>query len=152
LSDVVLYSILAAPFDQKKYDFVKPELFHGMYNHIYNKQERTRISVMHDQASSYDQQGNVVDNEYPTDFVMPTRFQCLHREKDIIVDETGDSTTQGNNGHLDGQKFLTTRKGKSRDRYITNECNFTVLPFVAATEEPTICVVIVAKKRSLKME
>jgi hypothetical protein len=38
-------------FDQKKDDFVKPELFHGMYNQIYAKQVRAGISVMHDKES-----------------------------------------------------------------------------------------------------
>jgi hypothetical protein len=140
-------------FDQKKDDFVKPELFHGMYNKIYyTKQVHTGISVIHDKASSYDLQGNVVDDDDPASFGIPTRFQCLHPEKVIMVDETGNSTNQVKNGHRGGQKFLTTRKGKTRERYSTKYYHFTVLPFVEATGEPVMCAVVVAKKGPLTME
>jgi hypothetical protein len=104
----ILHEKKHVKFDHKEDDFVKPELFHGMYNQIYTKQVHTCISVMHDQASSYDQQGNFVDDDDPTAFGMPTRFQCLHPEKVIMVDDTGDDTNQGKNGQRGGKKFLTT--------------------------------------------
>jgi hypothetical protein len=136
-------------FDQKKDDFLKPELFHGMCNQIYAKQVCTRVSVMHDKASSCDRKGNVVDYVDPTACGMPTRFQCLYPEKVIMVDETGDNTNQGNNGHRGGQKFLTTPKGKDRETCINKDCHFTVLLFVASTGEPVMCAVFVAKKGTL---
>jgi hypothetical protein len=76
----------------------------------------------------------------------------LHPEKVIIVDEAGDSSNQAKNGNLGGQNFLTTRHRKARDRCNTNDCNFTVLPFVATMGEPIMCAVIVAKKGPLTME
>jgi hypothetical protein len=41
-------------FDQKKDDFVKRELFQGMYTQIYTKQVRTSISVIHPEERCYD--------------------------------------------------------------------------------------------------
>jgi hypothetical protein len=42
-------------FDQKKDDFVKPELFQGMYNKMYTKQVCIGISVMHTEERWYEQ-------------------------------------------------------------------------------------------------
>jgi hypothetical protein len=97
-----------AKFEQNEDDFVKPELFQAIYDQIYKKQVRTSISLMHKKASSYDRRGNAVDEDYAADVRFPTKYECLHQEKVIFVDETGENTNQTKNGHHGGQTLITT--------------------------------------------
>jgi hypothetical protein len=94
-----------AKFDQKKDDFVKLEIFQGMYDQIYTKQVRTGIAIQHKEARLYDGRGNVADNDDPAAVGLPTKYKCIHPEKVIFVNETGENTNQAKSG---GQKFLTT--------------------------------------------
>jgi hypothetical protein len=81
---------------------------------------------------------------------LPTKYKSIHPEKVIFVDETGEDAAK--NGNRGGQKFLTTWNSKARERWSTKDCHFTVLLFKAATGEPVMCAVIVAKKGPLTME
>jgi hypothetical protein len=68
--------------------------------------------VTHKKASSYDRGGNIVNADGNAAVGLPTKYECLHPEKVIFVDETSENTNQTNNGHRDGQKFTGVNLGR----------------------------------------
>jgi hypothetical protein len=100
----------------------------------------------------YERRGNAIENDDPADVGLPTKYQCLHPERVIVVDDTGENTNQAKNGNRGRQRLITALHGKAREWRSTNDYKFTVLPFTMATGEPIMCDVSVAKNRPLAME
>jgi hypothetical protein len=108
--------------------------------------------IQHKEEILYDLRGNVVDNDDPGGVGLSTKYQCIYPEKVIFVDETGEKTNQAKNGNRGGQRFIATRHGEAREWCSTKNCQFTALPFTAATGDPMMGDVIVSKEGSLTME
>ena len=72
---------------------------------------------------------------------LPSRYELLHPEYLLFVDEVGSNTDMRKDKQ--GNKKVITEKGfKGTQEAITTDLHYTVMGFTAATGDPVLCVVI----------
>jgi len=79
------------------------------------------------------------------------RYELIHPDHFIFVNQVGNNTTQAKDGQVGGQTYLCSKDGRPQQRAATKDVQFTVLGFTTADGEPLLCAIIFAAK-TMKQE
>jgi hypothetical protein len=81
-----------------------------IYDKIYSQLVEVGLAVQHPEPVWHDKDGNVVDEEHLA-VGLKSRFELIHPDWLIFVDEVGFNTSQTKDGQVGGEKFLCTADG-----------------------------------------
>ncbi len=97
-------------FDSKRADWCNYLNMEEMYHEIYRNLCSTGIACEHPEAQWRDKNGEVVETEEEA-FGCKTRYELIHPDHFIFVDEVGNNTSQAKDGQVGGQTFLCSKDG-----------------------------------------
>ena len=80
--------------------------------------------------------------EYQGDLV--TKYVLVRPEMCLVVDEVGSNISQRGDGHVRGRKYCCEFGSIPQNRASHNDRHFTCLGFTSLSDEPVLCVVIIA--------
>jgi len=132
-------------FDSKRADWCNYLNMEEMYHEIYKNLCSAGIACEHPEAQWRDSNGDVVETEDEA-FGCKTRYELIHPDHFIFVDEVGNNTSQAKDGQVGGQTYLCSKDGRPQQRAATKDAHFTVLGFTAADGKPLLCAIIFAAK------
>ena len=86
---------------------------------------------------------DVASDKFPGQ--LKTKYELIHPEMCLVVDEVGSNISQRGDGHIAGKKYCCEKGyGVPQNKSSINDRHFTLLGFTALTGEPVLCVVIIA--------
>jgi hypothetical protein len=136
-------------FEAKRVEWCTYLNMQEIYDKIYSQLVEVGLAVQHPEPVWHDKDGNVVDEEHLA-VGLKSRFELIHPDWLIFVDEVGCNTSQTKDGQVGGEKFLCTADGWPQMRSATEDAIFTVLGFTAASGALLMCAIIFAAKEVKK--
>jgi hypothetical protein len=116
-----------------------------MYLEIYKNLHSAGIACEHPEALWRDKNGDVVEEKEQA-FGCKSKYEVVHPDHLIFVDEVGSNTSQTKDGQVGGETYLCAVDGRPQNRAATKDAHFTVLGFTAASGEPLLCAIVFAAK------
>jgi len=95
-------------FDSKRADWCNYLNMEEMYHEIYKNLCSAGIACEHPEAQWRDKNGDVVETEDEA-FGCKTRYELIHPDHFIFVDEVGNNTSQAKDGQVRGQPICAPR-------------------------------------------
>jgi hypothetical protein len=135
----------AVRFDNKRAEWCNYLNMKEMYEEIYRDLFSAGLAIEHPEALWLNEKGEVVELEEQA-FGIKSKFELIHPDWLIFVDEVGSNTSQVKDGQVGGQLYLCCVDRRPQQRAATKDAHFTVLGFTAASREPLMCAVIFAAK------
>jgi len=135
-------------FDDKRAQWCTYDNMVDMYTEVYKDLCTAGLACEHDEPVWRNSEGEVVDSEEKA-FGLKSKYELIHPDMLIFVDELGCNTNQKQDG--DNEKYLCPKSGRPQQRAATKDSHFTVLGFTAADGNPLMCAIIFAAK-SLREE
>ena len=89
------------------------------------------------------EEGETVDDEDES-VGMQIKMKVTHLDWILVGDEVGTDTSQKNDGHVGGQKFVIAKDTRANVKSRHNDGRFTLIGLTAANEELVIAVIIMA--------
>jgi hypothetical protein len=130
-------------FDANREEWCNVANFEQMYHECYEKMVESKIAIKTVEENWLDKEGVVVEEEHLA-FGRKTKYQMIHPNYLVFVDEVGDNTSQKDDENIAGTKYVVSRKNRALMRAAHNDCHFTKLGFSLADGRPILCVIIVA--------
>jgi hypothetical protein len=116
-----------------------------MYQEIYKNLCSAGLACEHPEPLWRDENGEVVETEEKA-FGCKSKYELIHADHLIFVDEVGSNTSQAKDGQVGGQTYLCSAEGRPQQRAATKDAHFTILGFTAANGEPLLCAIIFTAK------
>jgi len=133
----------AVRFDSKREDWCNYDNFKKMYDCVYAAMVNGRVAIQLEEEVMVRSDGTITSEEKEM-VGRPTKFLLTRPEFVFFVDEVGCNTSQKNDGHNGGQKFLVKDTERALIRSSFADCHFTVLGFTNGRGDPVCCVIILA--------
>jgi hypothetical protein len=95
-------------FDSKREDWCNYLNMEEMYQEIYKNLCSAGIACKHPEAQWRDKNGDVVETEEEA-FGCKTRYELIHPDHFIFVNEVGNNTSQAKDGQVRGQPICAPR-------------------------------------------
>jgi hypothetical protein len=135
----------AVKFDNKRAEWCNYLNMKLMYDEIYKDFCCGGIAVEHPEPVWRNEAGEVVESEEQA-FGLKSKYELIHPDWLLFVDEVGSNTSQAKDGNVGGQLYLCSVDGRPQQRAATKDAHFTVLGFTAADGQPVMCSIIFAAK------
>jgi hypothetical protein len=135
-------------FDDKRAQWCTYDNMLDMYTEVYKDLCSAGLACEHEEPVWRNAEGEIVESEADA-FGLKSKFELIHPDMLIFVDELGCNTNQKQDG--DNEKYLCPKSGRPQQRSATKDSHFTVLGFTAADGNPLMCAIIFAAK-SLREE
>jgi hypothetical protein len=108
-----------------------------MYTELYKDLCGAGIACEHEEPLWRNADGEVVESEEES-LGLKSKFEPIHPDMLIFVDESGCNTDQKQDG--DNEKYLFFKKWKATATAVMKDSHFTVLGFTAADAKIPLCV------------
>ncbi len=124
--------------DVKRRTWVTRENFENMYENIYQIMVEAGVAEK-------------LTKPIESDVGLPSRYNLIHPEYCLFVDETGCNTNQLNDGRVGGELFILPKKDSEcgAPTGATTDLHYTILPFVSGTGEAVLCAIIFKSELSV---
>jgi len=124
--------------DVKRRTWVTRENFENMYENIYKTMVEAGVAEELTEPINYD-------------VGLPSKYNLIHPEYCLYVDETGCNTNQLNDGRVGGELFILPKKDWEcgAPTGATTDLHYTILPFVSGTGEAVLCAIIFKSELSV---
>jgi hypothetical protein len=124
--------------DVKRRTWVTRENFENMYKNIYEAMVEAGVAEELTKPIHYDEG-------------LPTKYQLIHPEYVLFVDETGCNTNQLNDGRVGGELLILPKLDREcgAPTGANTDLHYTVLPFVSGTGEAVLCTIIFKSKQDI---
>ena len=122
-------------FDSQREAWATYENFNQMYDDVYRGMVKSGVWV--------NREGKIVSTEEES-FGRKTKHILTRPNYLIIVDETGDDTSQKHDGNQCGEKFVVGVKERALLSSSFDGCHWTSLGFTLGDGRPLLCVIIIA--------
>jgi hypothetical protein len=133
--------------DIKRYTWCTESVFTNMYNAVYDVMVRAGVATVSEEEKMFDSKGDVVF-DMTLQYGRPTKYELIHPEMVVFVDETGANTNQVDDKRYGGHKYILPTDGSSTGTLgSTTDMHFTVLPFISGTGEPIMCAIILKSEK-----
>jgi hypothetical protein len=134
----------AVKFDNKHAEWCTYDNIQEMYDEIYQNLCSAGLACKHPEPLWRDENGEVVEEHKAYGLV--SHYELIHLDWLLFVDECRSNTSQTKDGQVSGQRILCSVDRRPQQRAATKDAHFTVLGFMAASEEAVMCAVIFAAK------
>jgi hypothetical protein len=122
-----------------------------MYDNAFEAMVSCGVAKKLYHETMFDIDGNVVANANQM-FVFPTKYQLLKPERCLYVDGTGCNKNQTEYDYVGGELFVFPKDMTCCSKSgATTIIHFTVLPFIAGTDEAFLCAVIMKSGLHVKI-
>jgi hypothetical protein len=135
----------AVKFDNKRAMWCNYLNMHKMYEEIYKNLCTNGLAVAYPEPLWRNEKGEVVEEEEKA-FRMKSKYELIHPDWLLFVDEVGSNTSQSKDERVGGQTYLCSIDGRPQLHASTKDAHFTVLGFTAANGEPVVSAIIFAAK------
>jgi len=139
----ILSTKKAVRFDSQRDDWCTLENFSFMYKEIYAKMVESRVAIELDKEQWVSKEGIIVHSEEEA-FGRKTKYLVTRPEYIVFVDETGDNTSQKNDGNVNGTRYVCDRDERCLQTSSFKDRHFTSLGFTLADGRPLLCAIIIA--------
>ncbi len=116
-----------------------------MYEEIYQNLCSACLACKHPEPLWRNKNGDVTESEKNV-FGLASKYELIHPDWLLFVDECGSNTSQTKDGNVGGQLYLCTIDGQPQQHAATKDAHLPVLGFTAANGEPVMCAVIFTAK------
>ena len=130
-------------FASDRNDWQKLCFFEQMYDNVYTELVESGLAEKVEPVYR-DIDNNVVEEESEIKLGRKCDINITHPSYFLTFDETGCNTNMLKDGKVGGQKYVVARGAVPKSVAATSEHKFTLLPIVAVSGEPVICVIIFA--------
>jgi hypothetical protein len=94
--------------DCKRRTWCTYEHFDNMYNCIYESMVECGVAIKLDSEKMFDKSGNITEDVSEM-YGRPSKYQLIHPERCLFVDETGCNTNQKNDGYQGGKMYIVDK-------------------------------------------
>jgi len=130
-------------FDSQREAWATYENFAQMYDDVYRGMVKSGIAIELEEEVWVNKEGKIVSTEEES-FGRKTKHILTRPNYLIFVDETGDDTSQKQDGNQGGEKFVVGVKERALLSSSFDGCHWTSLGFTLGDGRPLLCVIIIA--------
>jgi hypothetical protein len=135
--------------DIKRRTWCTDSIFTEMYEAVYAAMVEAGVARYSEEEKMLDINGNEV-NDKAKMAGRPTRYELIHPEMVLFVDETGANTNQTTDKRVGRQTSILPADGSSMGTIgSSTDMHFTVLPFISGTGEAVLCAVILKSEKDV---
>jgi len=130
-------------FDSQREAWATYENFAQMYDDVYRGMVKSGIAIELEEEVWVNKEGKIVSTEEES-FGRKTKHILTRPNYLIFVDETGDNTSQKQDGNQGGEKFVVGVKERALLSLSFDGCHWTSLGFTLGDGRPLLCEIIIA--------